>query len=60
MKKKTFYLFILICSISLFSSAKKIKSNCENAIACCQSEKPIAANEGELNLPFLGLFLFNN
>jgi len=60
MKKKTFYLFILICSISLFSSAKKIKSNCESAMGCCQSEQPITAHESELNLPFLGLFLFNN
>jgi hypothetical protein len=60
MKKKTFYLFILILSISLISSAKKIKSNCGNAMVCCQTEKAETADEGELNLPFLGLFLFSN
>ncbi len=68
MKKKTFYLFILIFSVSLFSSAKKIKGYCENASVCCNmvnqncsdAIKLKMANEGELSLPSLGLFLFTN
>ncbi len=68
MKKKTLYLFILIFSVSLFSSAKKIKGYCENASVCCNmvnqncsdAIKLKMANEGELSLPSLGLFLFTN
>ena len=68
MKKKTLYLFILIFSVSLFSSAKKIKGYCENASICCNmvnqncsdAIKLKMANEGELSLPSLGLFLFTN
>jgi len=68
MKKKTIYLFVLIFLVSLFSSAKKIKNNCEQASVCCQaikqdcckSKKSEAANEGELTLPSLGLFFFIN
>jgi hypothetical protein len=68
MKKKTLYLFILIFSVSLFSSAKKIKGYCENASICCNMmnqncSDPIkfkSANEGELSFPSLGLFLFTN
>jgi hypothetical protein len=59
MKKKTLYLLALIFSVSLFSSAKKIKNNCDNAI-CCQLMKTKATNETEVNFPSLGLFLFNN
>jgi hypothetical protein len=59
MKKKTFYVIALIFSISLFSSAKKIKGNCENEI-CCKLMTSKATNEAELNFPSLGLFLFNN
>jgi len=68
MKKKILYLFILIFSVSLFSSAKKIKGYCENASVCCSmvnqncsdAIKLKMANEGELSLPSLGLFLFTN
>ena len=68
MKKKILYLFILIFSVSLFSSAKKIKGYCENASVCCNmvnqdcsdAIKLKMANEGELSLPSLGLFLFTN
>ena len=68
MKKKTLYLFILIFSVSLFSSAKKIKGYCENASVCCNMVKQNSseaikfknANEGELNFPSLGLFFFIN
>ena len=68
MKKKILYLFILIFSVSLFSSAKKIKGYCENASVCCNmvnqncsdAIKLEMANEGELSVPSLGLFLFTN
>ena len=68
MKKKILYLFIMIFSVSLFSSAKKIKGYCENASVCCNmvnqncsdAIKLKMANEGELSLPSLGLFLFTN
>jgi uncharacterized membrane protein len=68
MKKKILYLFILIFSVSLFSSAKKIKGYCKNASVCCNmvnqncsdAIKLKMANEGELSLPSLGLFLFTN
>jgi hypothetical protein len=68
MKKKILYLFILIFSVSLFSSAKKIKGYCENASVCCNmvnqncsdAIKLKMPNEGELSLPSLGLFLFTN
>jgi len=59
MKKKTFYVIALIFSISLFSSAKKLKGNCENEI-CCEQMRSKATTETELNFPSLGLFLFNN
>jgi hypothetical protein len=59
MKKKTFYLIALIFSVSLFSSAKKTKNNCDNAV-CCESMRSKATNEAGLNFPSLGLFLFNN
>jgi hypothetical protein len=68
MKKKILYLFILIFSVSLFSSAKKIKGYCENASVCCNmvnqncsdAIKLKMANEAELSLPSVGLFLFTN
>ena len=68
MKKKILYLFILIFSVSLFSSAKKIKGYCENASVCCNmvnqncsdAIKLKMTNEAELSLPSLGLFLFTN
>lgn len=68
MKKKTLYLLILIFSISLFTAAKKAKTICDKQAAYCQLSKQEyksikeikAASEGELTLPSLGLFLFNN
>jgi hypothetical protein len=59
MKKKIFYLIALIFSISVFSSAKKLKGNCGNEIGC-DLMKSKATNETELSFPSLGLFLFNN
>ena len=59
MKKKILYFIALIFSISLFSSAKKLKSNCGTEI-CCELMKSKATNDAELNFPSLGLFLFNN
>jgi len=59
MKKKTFYLIALIFSISLFSSAKKLRGDCGNEI-CCELMSLKATNEAELNFPSLGLFLFDN
>ena len=59
MKKKTFYLIALIFSISLFSSAKKLRGDCRNEI-CCELMNSKATNETELNFPSLGLFLFDN
>ena len=68
MKKKTFYLIALIFSITLFSAAKKIKGNCENASVCSNLVKQNCsdaikfntADEGELSFPSLGIFLFTN
>jgi hypothetical protein len=68
MKKKILYLFILIFTVSLFSSAKKIKGYCENASVCCNMMKQICsdaikfktANEGDQRFPSFGLFLFTN
>jgi hypothetical protein len=60
MKKKTLYLLALIFSVSLFTSAKKIKNNCDKASICCELMKSKATNEAELNFPSLGLLLFNN
>ena len=68
MKKKILYLSILILSVSLFSSAKKIKGYCENASMCsnmvnqkCSDAiKLKMGNEGELNFPSLGLLLNTN
>ena len=60
MKKKAFYLIVLIFSVSYFSSAKKIKGNCENASVCCAMMKSKAATDVDVSFPSLGLFLFNN
>lgn len=65
MKNKIIYVFILIFSISLFSSAKKIQGNRASACTklnmekCKETKKTEAANETEFNLPSLGLFFFN-
>ncbi|HEX6168470.1 MAG TPA: hypothetical protein VFZ33_02180 [Chitinophagaceae bacterium] len=59
MKKKTLYLLALIFSVSLFSAAKKVKSNCDTSVSC-QLMKSGPANEAEMDFPSLGLFLFNN
>ena len=60
MKKKAFYLIVLIFSISFFSSAKKIKGNCESASICCAKINSKATSETDVNFPSLGIFLFNN
>ena len=60
MKKNNFYLIALIFSVSLFSSAKKIKGGCDDGSIGCQMIKSKPAEEVDVNFPTLGLFLFNN
>jgi hypothetical protein len=67
MKNKIIYVFILIFSVSMISSAKKIQGTCNRASTCTnlnmekckETKKTEAANETEFNLPSLGLFFFN-
>lgn len=67
MKNKLIYVFILIFSISMISSAKKIQGTCKlasestklNMEKCKETKKAEAAKEAEFNLPSLGLFFFN-
>ena len=67
MKNKIIYLFLLIFSASLISSAKKVQGNCKKLSACTQQEikeckeptKNETDQEAEYNLPSLGLFFFN-
>jgi hypothetical protein len=67
MKNKIIYVFLLIFSASLLSSAKKVQGNCNKLSACTQQEikkckqpaKNDADGEAEYNLPSLGLFFFN-
>jgi hypothetical protein len=66
MKNKVIYVFILIFSVSMISSAKKIQGTCNRGSARtnlnlekCKETKKTEANETEFNLPSLGLFFFN-
>ena len=64
MKNKIIYLFILIFSVSLLSSAKKINGTCDkvsscNQQKCCETKEAEANEESELSFPSLGLFLIN-
>ena len=67
MKNKIIYLFLLIFSASLISSAKKVQGNCNKVSACPQqkireckeAKKTEADKETDYNLPSLGLFFFN-
>lgn len=67
MKNKLIYVFILIFSISMISSAKKIQGTCSRASACTnlqtekckETKKTEAAKETDFDFPSLGLFLFN-
>ena len=67
MKNKIIYLFLLIFSASLISSAKKVQGNCNKLSACTEQKikeckeptKSEADKEAEYNLPSLGLFFFN-
>ena len=67
MKNKIIYLFLLIFSASLISSAKKAQGNCNKLSACTQQKiqeckkpaKTEADKEFENDLPSLGLFFFN-
>lgn len=63
MKNKIIYLFLLIFSASLISSAKKVQGNCNKLSACTEQKikecKEPTKNEAEYNLPSLGLFFFN-
>jgi hypothetical protein len=62
MKNKIIYLFLLIFSVSLLSSAKKVRGTCGRASACSQlMQKCNKANKTgdaeEMKLPSLGIFL---
>ena len=62
MKNKIIYSFLLIFTISLLTSAKKINGTCDKAAACSElrqkcSDRKKAAKEDDLNLPSLGIFL---
>ena len=63
MKNKIIYSFLLIFSVSLLSSAKKINGNCDKVSSCtelikqCNESKQKDKQEAEL--PSLGLFLIN-
>ena len=67
MKNKIIYVFILIFSVSLITSAKKIQGTCNRASVCTNMQtekskdtrKTEAAKETEFDLPSLGLFFFN-
>jgi len=67
MKNKIIYLFLLIFSASLISSAKKVQRTCDKISACTQQEikecketkKTEADKEADYDLPSLGLFFFN-
>ena len=67
MKNKIIYVFMLIFSVSMISSAKKIQGTCNRASACTklqlekckETKKTEAAKETEFDFPSLGLFFFN-
>ena len=65
MKNKVIYLFILIFSVSLISSAKKIQGTCNRNSVCAEVKKcneikqADADDEGEKTFPSLGLLIFN-
>ena len=67
MKNKIIYVFMLIFSISMISSAKKIQGTCNRAAACTklqiekckETKKTEAVKETEFDFPSLGLFLLN-
>ncbi len=67
MKNKIIYVFLLIFSASLLSSAKKVQGNCNRLSACTRQEikeckqpsKNEVDKEADYNLPSLGLFFFN-
>ncbi len=66
MKQKIFYILILICSISFFSSAKQTGKNCDKR-TCCNMSKPVTtkqdrskmAKEADFDLPPLQLLMFD-
>ena len=67
MKNKIIYLFLLIFSASLISSAKKVQGNCNKPSAstkqvikeCKEPTKNETDKEVDYKLPSLGLFFFN-
>ncbi len=63
MKNKIVYSFILIFSISLLSSAGITNGTCDKSNVCRKAEKKCnelkKADQEEITLPSLGLFLFN-
>jgi hypothetical protein len=65
MKNKIIYSFILIFSMSMITSAKKVQGTCNNNSSCCkikmqkEAEAKKAKAESELTLPSLGQFLLH-
>ena len=65
MKNKIIYLSIIIFSLSLITSAKKVQGTCNDSSSCCKmimqkkEELKKAKAEAELNLPSLGQFLLH-
>ncbi|MBL7761908.1 MAG: hypothetical protein JNL23_00650 [Chitinophagaceae bacterium] len=62
MKPKHFYILLLICCLSILSSANQTSKDCKQATtkACCEETvlKESAADAGNLTLQPLNLLLF--
>jgi len=61
MKNKIVYLFILIFTVSMITSAKKVQGTCNNVCNKVNSQKcnKLKAEKEELTLPSVASFLFN-
>jgi hypothetical protein len=65
MKPKTIYLIMIICSMSLLSSAKKSGQDCDkktlsgfNKQKCTKQAQPKSAREADYDLPPLQLLMY--
>jgi hypothetical protein len=64
MKKKIVYILLVVCSLSLFSSAKQIMRGTADNDCCCNNKKETnavntkKADKEELNLPPFNLLPF--
>jgi hypothetical protein len=64
MKPKTFYLLMIICSMSLLSSAKQSGKDCDKTCSgfskqkCPKQAQPKAAKEADYDLPPLQLLMY--